>query len=152
PDRKGVQAIRRERNDSGHVLREAFLDAKGEFTLGPAKVSSFDFTYDAFGNQTERRCAGTKGEPVLHKDGFFRAVSTYDGRGNEIECAYLGTDDRPITHRTGVAIYRQEFDDRGNGTKWSGFGRDGKPTLHRDGYSSIEYKFDDRGHVTEFVF
>jgi hypothetical protein len=139
PDEMGVPVIKRQFNNQGLVVEEAYFASPGLALENRSGTATTRWEY-ARGNMARRHNFGLGS--ALKEDSFGVATYqwAYDSRGMQIQQTNLGTLAQIKEDIQGVAIYRWKYDKYGNLLEESHFGIDEKATEDLSGASIKRFR------------
>lgn len=149
----GCAAIRYAYDDYGQCIGEAYYDTKeGTVFRKDYQCAGRQFGYDDRGNQTEFRCIGLDGNPMMWGDlGYAQIKCEFDHFNNKRTEIYLDTNGDPVVRQElGYAQTRWEYDEAGKMSKEACFDKSGQPAVRKDGgYAYCEFYYDDKERSEE---
>ena len=106
----GYVLLRREMNKDGQVIRETFLDEKGNPTENAEGVQAREFEYDDQGRLAQVRFENARGEATENRSGAAGYRETLDGDGFVTSRVYLGKGGSPVNISAGYSEVRYLYD------------------------------------------
>ncbi len=156
--RKGYAGWTRKYDAHGNVIDLRYLDINSKPAFVPwqdERAGGYSYWKKEFNPQNqpiEEAYFGINGEPVLHKDGWARAIHEYDLRGNKKKSAYFGVYVEKVFIKGGYHSVERRYNDQGKAIEISYYGIDDSRVTSEEGYALLVKKYDPFGRVTEQLF
>ena len=173
---KGYAEMVKEYNENGFLIKEQYLDTKGNLVVTAKGYAEIRYECDENGNAIETWYRNEEGRPTEVK-GVYHIHQEYDENGNSIISfrydanedlvdeiltlkeydennhviteTFVNRNKEPVMSAAkGYSVVRKEYNDKGLVSKESYFNTDGRAVIGSDGYASIKKEYNDAKKVT----
>ncbi len=147
PSKEGYSCVVFDYDESGNMIREAYLDGEGEPTYLEG-YASFIAEHDELGRRIATRMFDRHGQPTTIEAGYAARRVELDKDGNLIKEWYYDIEGQPTYHADGYAERRRAHDGDGYVTQEAFFDLEGAPSMTKNGWHKVVYGYDDRHNIT----
>lgn len=94
-----------------------------------------------------------KGNPILHKDGYFSVVYEYNEKGYLDLYLFVDINGRPcVNYSDGIVCSKYEYNKKGEAEKIIFLGIDKNPIMCNFGFAGLENEYDGQGNVIKVIY
>lgn len=151
----GFATIQNEFNEDGFLVRESYLDEKGNKATNCNDSEAYgmlQYTRDEKGLMLSYEAFDQNGKAIEMSNGVHKMTVEYDSIGNALKQAYFDNSGRATKNSGFESSCIFTYDEYSRHTSTRYFDENGNPTFDNSGISVCRFTYDNTGNITKYEY